>query len=72
MINSLITKTLKRLEEQPKEYSLGSKRFYALPKKVRKQINLYRLIRRESNNDSIKELFNNMTEKEYINWLKNY
>lgn len=70
MTTATITKTLKKVEAQPKEYSLGFKRLTVLPARVRKNINLSCIMKGESNDNSMKEFFNNITEQEYINWLK--
>lgn len=70
MTSSTITKTLKKVELQPTEYSLGFRRLTVLPTRVRKNINLSCILKGEINDNSIKEFLNNLTEKEYINWLK--
>ena len=70
MKTATITKTLKKVEAQPKEYSLGFKRLTVLPDRVRKNINLACIMKGEINDNSMKEFFNNITEQEYINWLK--
>lgn len=65
-----ITKTLKKVAEQPSNYSLCFRRLTVLPTRVRKNINLACILKGESNDNSMKEFFNNLTEQEYINWLK--
>lgn len=70
MTSLTITKTLKKVELQPTEYSLGFRRLTVLPTRVRKNINLSCILKGEINDNSIKEFLNNLTEKEYINWLK--
>lgn len=70
MTSATITKTLKKVELQPTEYSLGFRRLTVLPTRVRKNINLSCILKGEINDNSIKEFLNNLTEKEYINWLK--
>ena len=70
MTNSTITKTLKKVQNQPKEYSLGFRRLTVLPARVRKNLNLACIMNGETNNNSIKEYLNNLTEQEYINGLK--
>lgn len=70
MTNATITKTLKKVAEQPSNYSLGFRRLAVLPTRVRKNTNLACILKGESNDNSIKEFLNNLTEEEYINWLK--
>ena len=70
MTNSTITKTLKKVQNQPKEYSIGFRRLTVLHARVRKNLNLACIMNGETNNNSIKEYLNNLTEQEYINWLK--
>ena len=70
MTTATITKTLKKVEAQPKEYSLGFRRLTVLPTRVRKSINLACIMKGESNDNSMKEYLNNLTEQEYINWLR--
>ena len=70
MTNSTITKTLKKVQNQPKEYSLGFRRLTVLPARVRKNLNLACIMNGETNNNSVKEYLNNLTEQEYIDWLK--
>ena len=70
MTNANITKTLAKVNAQPSKYSLGFRRLTVLPLRVRKNINLACILKGESNNNSIKEFLNNLTEQEFINWLK--
>ena len=70
MTNTTITKTLKKVAEQPINYSLGFKRLTVLPARVRKKINLACVLKGETNDNSMKEYLNGLTEQEYINWLK--
>ena len=70
MTAATITKTLKKVEAQPKEYSFGFRRLTVLPARVRKNINLACIMKGENNDNSMKEFLNNLTEQEYINWLK--
>jgi len=70
MTTAIITKTLKKIEELPSEYSLGFKRLTVLPSRVRKNIGLACVLRGESNDLSMKEFLNDLTENEYINFLK--
>ena len=70
MTTATITKTLIRFNGQPSEYSLGFKRLASLPTRVRRDINLACVLKGESNTNSMKEFLNNLTESEFINWLK--
>lgn len=70
MTNATITKTIKKVAEQPSNYSLGFKRLTVLPTRVRKNINLACIMKGENNDNSMKEFLNNLTEQEFINWLK--
>ena len=65
-----ITKTLNKVNAQPAEYSLGFKRLTVLPVRVRKNINLACVLKGESNDNSMKDFLNTLTEQEFINWLK--
>ena len=65
-----ITKTLKKVNAQSVNYSLGYRRLTALPIRVRRNINLACVLRGESNDNSMKEFLNTLNEKEFINWLK--
>ncbi len=69
MTQGAITKTLERLNNQPSNYSIGFRRLTVLPKRVRKDINMACVLKGESNDNSIKDFFNELTEQEYINWL---
>jgi len=70
MNTTTITKVLNKVNQQPTEYSLGFKRITVLPTNVRRNINLACVLKGESNDNSMKEFLNNLTEQEYINWLK--
>lgn len=65
-----ITKTVNKVNAQPVEYSLGFKRLTVLPVRVRRNINLACVLKGESNDNSMKEFLNTLTEQEFINWLK--
>lgn len=65
-----ITKTVNKVNNQPAEYSLGFKRLTVLPVRVRRSINLACVLKGESNDNSMKEFLNTLTEQEFINWLK--
>jgi hypothetical protein len=69
MTNATMTKTLNKLNNQPKEYSLGFKRLIVLPLRVRNDINLSCVLHGYSNTNSVIEFLNNLTEQQYINWL---
>jgi len=74
MTTATITKTLKKVNAESKEYSLGFRRLIALPVRVRRAFNLAANL--ETNWDGRKALENQknflggLTEQEYINWLK--
>ena len=70
MTKSTITKTLAKVNAQPLEYSLGFRRLTVLPVRVRQNINLACVLKGESNDNSMKEYLNNLTEQEFINFLK--
>ena len=50
--------------------SLGFHRISALPARIRKSINLACILKGESNDHSMREFLNNLTEQEFVNWLK--
>ena len=73
MNNATITKTLKKVNESKKNYSLGFSRWSSLPAKVRKNLDLAIYLK----NDHIdnmhaekNEMFESMTESEFVNWMK--
>lgn len=74
MTTATITKTLKKVEAESKEYSLGFRRLTVLPVRVRRAFDLAANL--ETNWDGRKALENQknflggLTEQEYINWLK--
>lgn len=70
MTAATITKTLAKVSAQPSNYSLGFKRLTVLPLKLRRNINLACVLKGESNQNSMKEFLNNLTEQEFIDWLK--
>ena len=73
-----ITKTVKKLNERLElaktdafyTASLGFQRISVLPVRVRRNINLACVLKGESNDNSMKEFLNILTEQEFINWLK--
>lgn len=70
MTTATITKTLAKVNSQPLNYSLGFRRLTVLPLRVRRNINLACVLNGENNQNSIKEFLNNLTDQEFINWLK--
>ena len=70
MTQAIITKTLAKIDNQPSNYSIGFRRLTVLPKRVRKNINMACVLKGESNDNSMKDFFNELTEQEYINWLR--
>jgi hypothetical protein len=70
MTSATITKTLAKVNNQNSEYSLGFRRLTALPLRVRRNINLACVLKGENNDNSMKSFLNELTEQEFINWLK--
>ena len=70
MTNAAITKTISKVNQHLSEYSLGFSRLISLPARVRKNINLACVLKGESNENSMKDFLNNLTEQEFVNWLK--
>lgn len=70
MTNAAITKVLNKISNLPTSYSLGFRRLTVLPKRVRKNINLACILKGESSDKSMQDFLNNLTDQEYINWLK--
>lgn len=72
MNNATITKTLNKVESQDKTYSLGFKRYISLPARLAKALKLSIYLQTGSINthDAIVKFFNEMTQAEYINYLK--
>ena len=71
MTTATITKVLANIKNQSSIYSLSFKRLAALPVRVRKKINLACILKGETNDNSMKDFLGSLTEKEFINWLKN-
>ena len=71
---TVITKTLKKVEQQPLEYSLGFRRLEALPSRVRFNFGLASNL--NNNWDGAKaheeqlNFLENLTEQEFVNWMK--
>ena len=70
MTQGAITRTLAKVSEQSVEYSIGFRRLTVLPKRVRRDINMACVLKGEHNDNSMKDFFNELTEQEYINWLR--
>ena len=71
MTTAVITKTLEKISNEPKEYSLGFRRWVCLPKRVKRDIYINCcFLRGENNIDSMKKFLNDLTEQEFINWMK--
>ena len=74
MRTATITKTLKKVETQSKEYSLGFRRLTVLPKRVRKDFDLAANLKTNWDGkkalDNQKSFLGGLTEQEYVNWLK--
>jgi hypothetical protein len=70
MTSAIITKTLAKVNNQNSEYSLGFRRLTVLPLRVRRKINLACVLKGESNDNSMKAFLNELTEQEFIKWLK--
>ena len=70
MTQAIITKTLAKVDDQPSNYPIGFRRLTVLPKRVRRDINMACVLKGEYNDNSIKDCFNDLTEQEYINWLR--
>jgi len=66
----IITKTLKKVNSQPLEYSLGYRRITSLPLGVRQKINLTCILKKENDDSSMIDFLNNLTDEEFIEWLK--
>jgi hypothetical protein len=69
---NVITRTLNTLKNDSGIESLGFKRYAALPKDVKFNLKVAHLFETGSTNahDRIVNFFQNMTEQEYINWMK--
>lgn len=71
MTNAVITKTLEKINNEPKEYSLGFRRYICLPQRVKRNIFIACCcIKGEDNINSMKQFLNDLTEQEFINWMK--
>ena len=72
MTANVITKTLNALNKWEGVESLGFKRYAVLPKNVKHNLHVAHLLETGSTNahDRIVNFFQNMTEQEYINWMK--
>ena len=70
MTTATITKTLAKVNAQSSEYSLGFRRLTVLPVRVRNNVNLACVLNVENNDNSMKDFLNNLTDQQFINWLK--
>lgn len=70
MTTASITKTINKVKAQPAEYSMGFKRFTSLPENIHQKMALACVLRGESNKESMKKLFDGMTDQQFINWMK--
>ena len=70
MTTATITKTLNKLASQLKEYSLGFRRYSSLSKRVISNIILSCVLKGENNTESMKKHLNELTDVEFINFLK--
>jgi hypothetical protein len=70
METAVITKTIKKVNAMPSEYSIGFRRLDALPVRVRHKVNLACILKGESNDLSMKAFLQTLTDEEYINWLR--
>jgi hypothetical protein len=70
MVKSEITKTLQKVNNQNSNYSLGFRRWSSLPNRVIKNMIHLCVIKGETNTDSVKLFLNELTDSEFINWLK--
>lgn len=72
MVQAAITKVLKKIENEKEDYSIEFKRWFHLPSRVKKNIGMAWLVE-TGNLDYYKpalKMFKEMTDKEYINYLK--
>lgn len=73
MNEASITKILKKIDNEPREYSLGFKRLTVLPNRVRKNFGIACVLRGDKLNEVHKNqvsFLESLTDQEYINWLK--
>lgn len=70
MDSNIITLVLNKISTQSPEYSIGFRRLSSLPIRVRTNINLACVLKGEENDNSMKEFLNELSEEEFINWLK--
>ena len=73
MTNQVINKILKSKELNDSKYSLGFRRWDALPLRVRRSISLFYAIKYKciGDNKAMIEFFQSMTSDQYIEFLKN-
>jgi hypothetical protein len=69
-----ITKTIAKVNDDSKEYSLGFRRLCALPKRVRTVFNLAANLKADWDGkkalENQKSFLESLTEQEFINWLR--
>lgn len=70
MTNAAIAKTINKVSQQDKSYSLGFRRRTSVPQRVMNKLILATAVNGENNFEWINEKLENMTEQEFINWLK--
>ena len=73
MTTATITKTLSKEDLNDNTMSLGFRRFFILPARVKKAIQMAHLLSTGNINshNSIVSFFESMTDLEYVNYLKN-
>ena len=71
MVKAVITKGLKKRNNDTENSSIGLKRFFHLPSRVRNNIELSLYLKNEhiTNKKEIISFFENLKEDEYINYL---
>jgi hypothetical protein len=70
MTNQAIGKVLLKSENSKNGYSLGFNRMSALPQRVMKNVILACVLKGENDTESMRVFLNELTEIEFINWLK--
>lgn len=67
-----ITKTIKKVRANNEPYSIGFKRYIALPPRVRQNLHTCHLLETGSSDahDRIVKFFGDMTDAEYVAWMK--
>lgn len=74
MINSVITKVLQSVENEPLEYSLGFRRLISLPRKTRLSFDIAANLKTDWDSGKAhqnqKDFLGSLSESEFIEWLK--